>query len=223
MSSLFPLRGSVEHEQREPRLVELDEDTADEVFETLAARTTREIFLELHREPQTASDIADATDTSVQNAQYHLEKLGEADLIEVVDTWYSERGTEMNVYAPTDESLVLFAGEDTERSLGSVLKRLAGALGFLVPASVLVGLVTRQTIRGGESVGRGDDGVEPPLSRTSTARLTLSTRCSVSIPQSRPDCSSCSAASSWPSSLSRCSTAARPPCEVALSCRQASP
>ncbi|WP_436933932.1 ArsR/SmtB family transcription factor [Halovenus marina] len=159
MSSLFPLRGSVEHEQREPRLVELDEDTADEVFETLAARTTREVFLELHREPKTASDIAEATETSVQNAQYHLEKLSDADLIEVVDTWYSERGTEMNVYAPTDESLVLFAGEDTERSLGSVLKRLAGALGLLVPASVLVGLVTSQTISGGESVGRGDDGV----------------------------------------------------------------
>lgn len=149
MSSLFPLRETVSLDgDREPRLVELDDETADEVFEALAAQTTRKIFLALHEQPQTASDLAKGTDTSVQNAQYHLEKLTEADLVEVVDTWYSERGTEMNVYAPCDDSLVLFAGEDTRSSLERILKRVVGALGVLVPASVLVGWLASQTRTG---------------------------------------------------------------------------
>lgn len=149
MSSLFPLREAVSLDgDREPRLVELDDDTADEVFKALAAKTTREIFLSLHEQPQTASDLARGTDTSVQNAQYHLEKLIDADLIEIVDTWYSERGSEMDVYAPCDDSLVLFAGEDTRSSLERILKRVVGALGVLVPASVLVGWLASQTRTG---------------------------------------------------------------------------
>lgn len=141
MSSIFPLRDKVSLDsQREPRLVDLDEDTADEVFETLASRTTREIFLALHRQPQTASDLSDATETTVQNVQYHLEKLLDADLVEVVDTWYSERGSEMKVYAPKDESLVLFAGRDKQHSLRRLLDRVMGIFSILVPSSALVGL-----------------------------------------------------------------------------------
>ncbi len=143
MSSIFPLRERVSlGDDREPRLVSLDEETADEVFSALSAETTRQIFLALHQEPGTASDLAEATDTTVQNVQYHLEKLSDADLISVVDTWYSERGTEMKVYAPTDESLVLFAGRDDGNSLRQLLKRALGAFGVLVPASALVGLFT---------------------------------------------------------------------------------
>jgi DNA-binding transcriptional ArsR family regulator len=141
MSSIFPLRETVTPDrEREPRLVDLDEETADEVFEALSSQTTRKIFLELHHSPQTTSDLAEATDTSVQNVQYHLEKLEDADLVEVVDTWYSERGTEMNVYAPEDESLVLFAGRDKQSTLRSLLNRVAGVLGVLVPGSVLTAL-----------------------------------------------------------------------------------
>jgi len=142
MSSIFPIRESVSLGDREPRLVDLDEETADEVFDALSSRTTREIFLELHHSPQTASDLAEVTDTSVQNAQYHLEKLQDADLVEPVDTWYSARGTEMTVYAPADEALVLFAGEDRSRSLRSLFKRVVGSVGLLALASLLVGVVT---------------------------------------------------------------------------------
>jgi DNA-binding transcriptional ArsR family regulator len=141
MSRLLPLRGSVDTGDREPRLIDLDEDVADEVFDALSSRTTRKIFSELHESPQAASDLAEVTDTSVQNVQYHLEKLVAADLVEVVDTWYSERGTEMKVYAPTDEALVLFAGEDTEGTLRTLLGRLVGGLGLLIPASAVVAWV----------------------------------------------------------------------------------
>jgi DNA-binding transcriptional ArsR family regulator len=141
MSSIFPLRDTVTpDEDREPRLVDLDEDTADEVFEALSSGTTRSIFLSLHQTPQTASDLADTTETSVQNVQYHLGKLEDADLVEVVDTWYSERGTEMKVYAPQDDSLVLFAGRDKQSTLRSLLNRVAGVLTLLVPASIIAGL-----------------------------------------------------------------------------------
>lgn len=141
MSSIFPIRDTVTpDEDRKPRLVDLDEETADEVFEALSSGTTRSIFLTLHQSPQTASDLADTTETSVQNVQYHLGKLEDADLVEVVDTWYSERGTEMKVYAPKDDSLVLFAGRDKQSTLRSLLNRVAGVLTLLVPASVIAGL-----------------------------------------------------------------------------------
>ena len=139
MSGIFPLRRSVElDEDRGARLVDIDEAVADDVFEALSSGTTRRIFRLLHEAPQTASDLAEATETSLQNVQYHLEKLSGAELVEVVDTWYSERGTEMKVYAPTDDALVLFAGRDKQGTLKSLLKRVAGVLALLVPASALV-------------------------------------------------------------------------------------
>lgn len=144
MSGIFPLRQTVTADRGEPRLVDFDDETADKVFEALSAETTRQIFVELHETPQAASDLARVTDTSVQNVQYHLEKLTDADLVEVVDTWYSERGTEMKVYAPSDESLVLFAGSDKGRSLRSLLKRVVGVVGVLLPASALVGWAAKQ-------------------------------------------------------------------------------
>lgn len=146
MSSIFPLRETVSNDdQGGPRLVDLDEETADEVFEALAARTTRQIFLSLHEQPQTASDLAEETDTSVQNVQYHLKKLQDVDLIDDVDTWYSERGSEMNVYAPRDESLVLFAGRDKQRSFRSLFDKVAGVASVLVPGSLLAGWVASRS------------------------------------------------------------------------------
>jgi DNA-binding transcriptional ArsR family regulator len=146
MSSIFPLRETVSNDkQGGPRLVDLDEETADEVFEALAAQTTRQIFLSLHEQPQTASDLAEETDTSVQNVQYHLEKLQDVDLIDHVDTWYSERGSEMNVYAPTDESLVLFAGRDKRSSFRSLFDKIAGVASVLVPGSLLAGWVASRS------------------------------------------------------------------------------
>lgn len=171
MSSIFPLRENITlDDEREPRLVDLDEETADEVFTALSSGTTRTIFLELHRAPQTASDLSDVTETSVQNVQYHLEKLLDADLIEVVDTWYSERGSEMKVYAPQDESLVLFAGRDKQGTLRSLLNRVVGVLGVLIPGSALAGYATSRSgdgfggLFGGGSDGSGDssyDGGDP--------------------------------------------------------------
>lgn len=149
MSTIFPIRRQVDLEgQRGLRLVDLDEEVADDVFEALSGRTTRRIFRELHDEPRTASDLAATTETSVQNVKYHLGKLADADLVEVVDTWYSARGTEMKVYAPTDESLVLCAGPDEGGRLRSLLERAVLVLPLLAAASALVGWLTRRALDG---------------------------------------------------------------------------
>jgi len=170
MSSIFPIRDTVTPDgDREPRLVDLDEENADEVFQALASETTREIFLELHQSPQTTSDLAEATGTSVQNVQYHLSKLRDSDLVEVVDTWYSERGTEMKVYAPEDESLVLFAGRDKQRSLRSLLDRFVGIFGLLIPGSLLAGLgASRFVSDSGGGGGAGPDLSEQVIDSSST-------------------------------------------------------
>lgn len=129
MGRLLPFGRSVDREDDpEPRLVNVDEEAADEVFAALSSQTARTILAALYDEPHTASELADIADTTVQNAQYHLEKFLDADLVTVVDTWYSDRGREMKVYAPADESLVVFAGDDPEESLWSLLSRLVGAV-----------------------------------------------------------------------------------------------
>jgi DNA-binding transcriptional ArsR family regulator len=145
MAKLLPFRRSdTSVEPSEPRLVELNDDIADDVFSALSAGTAREILKRLYQEPGTATDVADAADTSLQNARYHLEKLQDAGLVDDVDIWYSSRGTEMTVYAPTNEPLVVAAGPDEQTNvLRSALGRLVGALGILGLASLFVDRLAR--------------------------------------------------------------------------------
>lgn len=140
MGRLLPLRSESRPRPEDgARILGVGDDGAEDVFEALAAETTREVLAAVYEEPCTASGIADRVDTSLQNATYHLEKLQDADLITVGDTWYSEQGNEMKVYAPTRESVVLFAGEESARStLREGLSRLLGAVGLLAVASLLV-------------------------------------------------------------------------------------
>lgn len=109
--SLLPSKSEIERDEPTPQVVGINEET--EVFTVLRTETARTILSELHDEPTAASDVAEKVDTSIQNAQYHLEKLLDAGLVEVVDTWYSSKGREMKVYAPTGGPLTLVIG-DTE-------------------------------------------------------------------------------------------------------------
>ncbi len=135
---LLPSRSTVERGDGS-RVVGIREDAADEVFEALSSSTAREILAALYEEPDTASSVAEDCDTSLQNATYHLEKLVDADLVEVADTWYSEQGREMKVYAPASESLVVFAADEASKpSLKERLMRVLGAVGVLGVASLVV-------------------------------------------------------------------------------------
>ncbi|EMA60008.1 ArsR/SmtB family transcription factor [Halorubrum kocurii] len=137
MSRLLPSLPDATPEDREPRVVGVDDDDADELIAALGSETAREILTRLHDEPATKSELADAVDTSLQNVQYHLSKLDGADLVDVVDTTYSEKGREMDVYAAADEPLVLFAGGSEEsHGIKSALMRLLGGYGLIGLAAV---------------------------------------------------------------------------------------
>jgi len=46
-------------------------------------------------------------DSSLQNVGYHLSRLEDAGLVTVVGTRYSEKGVEMDGYAPTVGAIVI--------------------------------------------------------------------------------------------------------------------
>ena len=84
---------------------------AASVLEALSSETSRRIMLELSKKPATPSAVADRADTSVQNALYHLKKLHASRLITIAGTYYSEKGREMDVYAPVTDSVVINLGD----------------------------------------------------------------------------------------------------------------
>jgi DNA-binding transcriptional ArsR family regulator len=107
MASVFPHQPPVSHAPREQTNIVVDREESTDVLQVLSSATAREILATLESEPTTASEIAESLDQSVQNVSYHLDRLREADLITPTETWYSEKGREMTVYALTTERLVV--------------------------------------------------------------------------------------------------------------------
>ncbi|WP_423996821.1 ArsR/SmtB family transcription factor [Halorubrum trapanicum] len=163
MSRLLPSLPDATPEEREPRVVGVDDDEADDLIAALGSETARAILSTLHDRPATKSEIADEVDTSLQNVQYHLSRLDEADLVDVVDTAYSEKGREMDVYAAADEPLVLFSGGSEESTgIKTALMRLLGGYGLIGLAAVAVQRLLAVGSLGGSqftaSSGGGDAG-----------------------------------------------------------------
>lgn len=132
-------------DEQDPDLIAIGDEAADDVFSALSSTTARSILSSLYEEPQTASEIADSTNTSLQNVNYHINNLCDSDLIEVIDTGYSDQGREMKVYAPANGALVVFASDDLERTpLWDTLKRLLGAVGLFAVVSLAVDRLVRQ-------------------------------------------------------------------------------
>jgi len=156
MSRLLPSLPDVSPEDREPRVVDVDDDDANDLIDALSSETARGVLSALHEEPATTSELAERLDTTLQNTQYHLRNLREAELVEVVETVYSEKGREMNVYAPADEPLVLFAGNSTESGVKTALKRLLSGYGLLGLAALAAHRVLR--LPGVGLLGGSDDG-----------------------------------------------------------------
>ena len=123
----------------DPRVIGVDSEDAADLLSALQSDTARAILTALYDDPGTPSNLAERADTSIQNVRYHLQKLEAADLVEVGDTVYSEKGREMNVYVPVSGPLVVFAGNDDEApGLEAALSRLLGALGALGLSSLLI-------------------------------------------------------------------------------------
>lgn len=150
----------------DPRVIGVDGDEADDVLAALSSDTARDVLTALHEEPAPPSDVAEEVDTTLQNAQYHLEQLADAGLIEVIGTAYSAKGREMDVYAPADSALVVVAGDEKEAAgLQAALSRLLGAVGLLGIASLLVDVLlggpTRDLLPSLGGAGGADAGAEP--------------------------------------------------------------
>lgn len=120
-SDLLPRRSQPDHD---PGPVLVSVPSSGSVFEVLRSHTARSILQVLTEDPKSLSDVAETVDTSVQNATYHVDNLRDAGLVEVVDTWYSPKGTEMDVYASTCDSIVLFNGDGTDESVPDGIETL---------------------------------------------------------------------------------------------------
>ena len=138
MARLFPFRSEPAENEGQPRVVGLEGEDADAVFSALSSSTARRIYARLDEEPGTPSDVADAIDSSIQNVRYHLEKLEDAGLVEVVDTWYSSRGNEMSVYATTDGPLIVTSDESTADRLREALSRFVGGVTVLAASALFL-------------------------------------------------------------------------------------
>ena len=144
MADLLPSRPDIPDDDKEPRVVGLDSDEADDLLAAISSETARETLSTLHDDSAPASGVADRIDTSIQNAQYHLDRLETAGLIEAAGTAYSEKGREMTVYAPADGALVVVAGpEENSSGLRSALTQLLGGIGAIALGSVVVDRLAR--------------------------------------------------------------------------------
>ena len=137
--SLLPSESDATAADADPRVVGVESDDADELLSALSAATARSLLRALHEEPAPPAELADRVDTSLQNAQHHLGNLEAAGAVRVVDTAYSQKGREMDVYAPADQPLIIFAGDrDESTSIRTALTRLLGGFGILALASAVV-------------------------------------------------------------------------------------
>ncbi|WP_458208396.1 ArsR/SmtB family transcription factor [Haladaptatus sp. NG-SE-30] len=161
MADLLPSSSDVEAPTGgAPRVLGVDSDDADDLLGALSSDTARSLLSALHEDPATASELSDRVDTSLQNAQYHLGKLEDADLISQVDTIYSEKGREMKVYAPTDGPLILFAGrEDQTTGLKDALSRVLGVAVVLGVMSAAIQYAVTEGLFGigGQSAEKSTD------------------------------------------------------------------
>lgn len=148
MSGIFPIRSNTTISPPESaQVIPLDDAKAGDIIAALSSNTARAILTHLFTEACTPSDLADHTDTSLQNIRYHLDNLLDAGLVEIADTWYSETGNEMKVYAPSAAALVLFAGiETTQSNVQTAIKQALGAVGIIALGSLIVQL-TAQALR----------------------------------------------------------------------------
>jgi DNA-binding transcriptional ArsR family regulator len=130
-----------------PRVVSVGDEAADEVLDALRSDTARGVMAALYEAPAAPAELAERTDTTVQNISYHVTNLRSAGLVEPVGTRYSEKGREVTVYGPASDPIVLVGEEDA----GTVDRRLSevlGVLGALGVASLAVQVVVERLLGG---------------------------------------------------------------------------
>ena len=138
---LLPIDSSetTSNQEDELQILGVNDDDTDAIFEALSSSTARSILAEIYEAPRTTSELAERTENSIQTIVYHLNELQAAELVQVADTRYSEKGKEMKIYAPPDNPVVVFVGTEKRKSgFFSLLKRLVGATAILLFSLVLI-------------------------------------------------------------------------------------
>lgn len=107
-----PLRDKSQPHPTELQILGLDSDAADKAFDALTTSGTRTVLSIIYEQPSTLIEMHNRTNISLQTVRDHLGKLEDADLIEPAKVEYSERGSEMTLYTPANEAVVLFAGRE---------------------------------------------------------------------------------------------------------------
>lgn len=139
MGTILPTSSDASISRSEdPSLLCIDDEHTSEVLKTLSSDTSQEIFTVLNEEPMSAQDIADELDLSLQQVSYHLDNLQAAGLITVLDTCYSEKGMEVDVYGPPETPLLLYLGPSGDKpGMLESFKRFAHVLGpVAVPVAI---------------------------------------------------------------------------------------
>lgn len=120
-----------------PRVLDLDSPQGEEAIAALSSETARTLLSELYDGPATPPELREAVGTSLQNVHYHLEQLQEAGLVNEAGVSYSEKGTEMTVFEPAGEALLVVAGKRSVRDrIRTVLSRVLGSVAVLAVATV---------------------------------------------------------------------------------------
>ena len=120
------------------RVLALEDPETDHVIEALSSETRRELYRHVFEEPMTASELADAADTSVQNVSHHVDVLEESELVREVGHRYSEKGSRMSVYGPASDPVVLVGREEVVPTMRRRLPDLLVGVGLIAAASLLV-------------------------------------------------------------------------------------
>lgn len=136
---LLPVTNTADNSKALPRVVGIDDDAADEVFDVLGSTTARTLYAAICEEPQPPANLAAHVETSSQNVHHHLNRLEEAGLITPVGTTYSEKGVEMTVYGSAHSPLVVTNADESRQSiLREALKRLFAGISGLIILSLVV-------------------------------------------------------------------------------------
>ncbi|MBE6506604.1 MAG: helix-turn-helix transcriptional regulator [Methanocorpusculum parvum] len=95
--------------QEEDNVVVLEQGSvpAQKIAKAMASPTAGDLFNTLSDGPLTATALAERTGFPLTTVKYHLNNLLDADLIEVVDSRWSEKGREMKIYGVKDQVVVL--------------------------------------------------------------------------------------------------------------------
>lgn len=159
--SLFPFsEDNIEAQQEgEMQVLGIDDEQTSEVLDAISSETARTILSQVYSNPSTPTVIAKDIDESVQTVSYHLQKLRDAGAIAVVNTRYSEKGQEMNVYGPADDPMVVFVGtEDRRAGLLTVIKRFISAIAVVITTSYMIGYFVEDSILFGIRLAVADGG-----------------------------------------------------------------